>query len=117
MENRKELIKKFRELVSNDKPADRITLLSYAFLREVPYCALERVINEDRFAPPGTQSFIKWLAESVSSQIYRMDNPDIKSSTRWTPEILLTKKMYRDKVLEWMNEKYKTESISEESAA
>jgi hypothetical protein len=47
MENRKELIKKFRNQVKNGKYASHETLLAYAFLRNIPYVVLERKINED----------------------------------------------------------------------
>ena len=70
MESRKELIKKFREQVAGGKYADRYTLLAYAFLHDIPYIALERVINEDHPTfDVSRNGFLSYLATGITTRI------------------------------------------------
>lgn len=126
MENRKELIKKFREKVAGGKYADRHTLLAYAFLRGVPYVALERIINEDHPSfGIGREGFLSWLARSVAWKICDVQFPgkspyELRKEGKedeakaLSEQIDSLKKSLNTEILNWIHEKY---SKSEESAA
>jgi hypothetical protein len=121
MENRKELIKKFRSVVSGGKPSSREFHLAYGFVRGIPYSALEKVINEDKFERKpewpkyqmGVFSFLSTLAYLVSRVLWDIDDPDHPHSYQQGP--------LRDEIYNWMVEKYREkeakENVAEESAA
>jgi len=108
MENRKDLIKKFRAYAKG-KQLSREFLLGYAFLREVPYVTLERVINEDKIerkpeyrkCRQGVFCFLYYLASSVSSEIVKIEAPEEKKPRSY----------YLDAVYAWMLEKYGPEDM------
>lgn len=126
MENRKELIKKFRSQVEHGKYAGRYTLLAYAYLRGVSYIALERTINEDLFGTNGRNSFLIGLADVVAGKICEADfgksywelrkedqekqktllgkliKPEEKSKAFAEQKMKLV-----DEVFKWIQEKYK----------
>lgn len=121
MENRKELIKKFHSLVSGGKSASRTFHVAYAFVRGMPYIALEKVINEDRFErqpgwekyPCGVFSFLYFLAWSAAEILWNAIPEDKRQGD--TGDL-------RDEIYAWMMKKYedKTEVKDEpakESAA
>jgi|SRR5690606_10874946 len=127
MENRKELITKFRSQVWQNKYASRTTLLAYAFLRDVPYIALERTINEDSFGEIGRNSFLVALAFGVADRICEAEfgksywdlRKEEKSSTilgnlikpEEKSKLFSEKKnkIYND-IFNWMQDKYKESS-------
>ncbi len=117
MENRKELIKKFRSFVVGGQYASRTTLLAYAFLREVPYVALERKINEDHDTF-NTEAFLMRLATDTTRCIteayfgkrsWELKDNEIRQQFRDF------EKSINDDVFAWIQEKYKT--VSNEVAA
>lgn len=67
--NRKELINIFRSKVEKGQHAYRTTLLAYAFLREVPYIKLERIVNEDKLPNDSAKCFIVTLAADVAREL------------------------------------------------
>lgn len=121
MENRKDLIKKFRAEVCGEKYPSRTTLLAYAFLRGVPYIAVERMINEDHPSfGDGRNSFLRFLAGYVVNMIcdiqfsgktpysFRKDGDEEKVKEYNEFNTLLVAE-----VNAWIREKYKTESKQE----
>lgn len=108
MENRKDLIKKFRAYAKG-KQLSREFLLGYAFLREIPYITLEKVINEDKLerkpeyrkCKQGVFSFLYYLASSVSSEILKIEAPEEKKPSSY----------YLDAVYSWMMAKYGPEDM------
>ena len=122
MENRKNLIKKFRAEVCGGKHTGRTTLLAYAFLREVPYVAVERVINEDGplFNESGRNSFLSGLAYLITMAICQAQFSG-KTSYSFKKEGNEEKvKEYNEfqsslkvDVNNWIQKKYKTESQQE----
>jgi hypothetical protein len=121
MENRKDLIKKFRAEVCGGKHPNRTTLLAYAFLRGVPYVAVERVINEDHPSfGEGRNSFLRFLAAYVVTRIcdiqfsgktpssFRRDGNEEKVKEYNEFSTLLVAE-----VNAWIREKYKAESKQE----
>jgi hypothetical protein len=110
VENRRKLIKEFRVYYDmNLGGVGRETLLAYAFLRGVPYVALEKVINEDKFpevpitgtysnrrAKVGKFSFLDSLAYSTAYRIESVEKRlDPKSAYK-----------YHNDVWNWMMVKY-----------
>jgi hypothetical protein len=61
----KEIVKKIRQqVIENAKVGgykQRLLLLGYGFARGIPYRAIERKINEDKFDPDGRDSFLTGL--------------------------------------------------------
>lgn len=127
-ETRKELIKKFREKVAGGKYAGRDTLLAYAFLRGVPYVALERVINEDHpsFGTEGRNEFLRWRKYSMSREICEAQFSgqsvyQLRKENKESEALLLNEKLkgFREplekEIWDWIQEKYKAKS--EEAAA
>ena len=114
---KRDLIKKFRSLVENGQPADRYTMLAYGYLRGLPYVALERVINEDKFEVPadarkyklGVFGFLSFLARTVSVTIEQVENPENKLRGYPGPHF--------DAIYEWMMEKYGKEEAPAEPSA
>lgn len=133
--NKQELKAIFRAKVAGGKHASRETLLSYAFVRGVPYKVLERVINEDKFPNGGTNSFISCLASSVTYKLiesaYGKSYFDMKADIRekynsdyfsegYEEESSKWYESYQElttSVLNWMMVKYAQKSTQEESAA
>lgn len=107
MENRKEIIKKFRSMVDRGQHASRVTLLAYAYLRGIPYVALERTINEDK--SEGKFTFIKSLAGSVSWQICEIEfgKTYLEAEKPEKEKLLAQQKVVFQEIFNWMNEKYK----------
>lgn len=126
MENRKEVIKKFREQLAGGKYARRNTLLAYAFLRGVPYVALERIIHEDHpsFDPEGRNGFLGYLSRMVGRDIAEVS---FGSAPGWKRDMTPEEKEKRDQfdalskslgneVFAWIQEKYKAAKDSEAAA-
>lgn len=118
MENRKELIEKFRKQVAGGKYADRYTLLSYAFLRGVPYAALERIINEDNPSfGYGRTSFLEGLAYVI---VHRIGNAQFSGKTPYSlrkegeyekaKECDTFMDLCKTEVRSWIQEKYKAKT-------
>lgn len=73
----------------------RYLLLAYAFVRGIPYVALERVINEDKFPASGRDTFYRGLIFAVAKNVrtaYGLDNnctyesPEHKEVYAWVME-------------------------------
>jgi hypothetical protein len=115
MENRKDLIKKFRGFVSGGQHASRSILLGYAFLREVPYVALERKINEDH---PTFDAGRKWilidLAHSAARKITEAQFGkgiwELRDNKEAQQQFHDTEKSIKDEMYSWIQEKYKVAS-------
>lgn len=126
-ETRKELIKKFREQVAGGKYASRETLLAYAWLRGVPYVALERVINEDHETfDTGRKGFLSYLASAVAGKIRETQFPGMNSyklsqagEKEKAKELSEFTDAVRKAVYDWIQEKYvaKESKGSKEAAA
>ena len=120
-ETRKELIKKFREQVAGGKYPSREKLLAYAWLRDVPYIALERVINEDHESfGIGRNGFLSYLASTVAGQIRNTQFPGLNpyQAGDKTKEISEFEDTVRKAVYDWIQEKYAAkEEESKEAAA
>lgn len=64
-DNRKLLIKTFRNKLMNGQEGTRNTLLAYAYLRDKDYTSVESKIHEDSFGK-GKWTFVQGLSSSVS---------------------------------------------------
>jgi hypothetical protein len=123
-ETRKDLIKKCREQVAGGKHASRETFLAYAWLRDVPYNILEKVINEDHesFDPNGRNGFLKSLAcrvtENVCTLYFGRSYWDLKGDEDRRAQFREMDLALRVDVYNWIQEKYiREDSKSEEVAA
>jgi len=64
----------------------RYLLLAYAFVRGIPYIALERTINEDKFLEEGRKTFYSRLAYCVAKHVmlaYGLEPKSIYSSEEY----------------------------------
>lgn len=86
----------------------RGNLLAYAFLRGLPYAALERKTNEDRFPREHRNSFLEhnlsWQVAYKLSQVLEFSSLHLSTS----PEI--------EEVREWVFKKYEGEKEEEVAA-
>jgi len=110
--SRKEGIAALRRMVIEGAEAggesQRQNLLAYAFLRGLPYAALERKTNEDRFPREHRNSFIvnslSWSIAYKLSQALEFSARNLSLS----PEI--------EEVRVWLFEKYRAEKDQEAAA-
>jgi hypothetical protein len=122
MENRKELIQKFRSRASGGNSLSRTFLLAYAFLRGASYAKLEAVINEDRFPREpnwdklkcGMFGFLHYLAYGAAYHICDMAG-DVNAASI-TSEM---RNALREEIYQWMLVKYQEKEAekAEENAA
>jgi hypothetical protein len=121
MENRKDLIKKFRGFVSGGQHASRSILLGYAFLREVPYVALERKINEDHPTfDAGRNGILIDLAHSVARKITEAQFGkgiwELRDNKEAQQQFHDTEKSIKNEVCAWIREKYTATTTTEVAA-
>jgi hypothetical protein len=114
-ENTRKLIRAFRAKVCNGQHATRETLLAYAFLKDRPYIALERKINEDHESfGIGRDSFLSYLVYGIRREILQASKNlgfDKEVEEQIAKEI-------ESEIRQWIMKKYEKESeISEEKAA
>lgn len=123
----KELIKLFRDMVSEGKQCHRQILLAYAFLRDKSYSALERKTNEDVLSLDWTlesrNTFLNTLAnttaEAIIVEAYKGQKysfwvfiSSANKNSKLTQEEIIISNEYdslRDSVHEWMMHKYALE--------
>ncbi len=112
--NKKELIGIYREKVAGGKTTWRFEYLAYAFIRGMPYVALERTINEDSFGKVGRNTFLGGLASQVASSIFSSTYGKgyyefyyDKDLSKETKELYSNfKEELRKEVLNWVMSKY-----------
>jgi len=111
-ENTRKLIRAFRAKVSNGQYATRETLLAYSFLKDRPYIALEKKINEDHESfGIGRDSFLSNLSYNVSREINNLVLSD-------TNDELIAPSGLSNDIQHWIMKKYEpAAAIAEEKAA
>lgn len=77
--------------------SQRYLLLAYAFVRGVPYVALERTVNEDKFPKEGRDTFYSGLAYSVTSKVLEAYGLEVRNVFRSTEYMA---------VRAWLTEKF-----------
>ena len=120
MENRKELIQKFRSRASGGRGLSRTFLLAYAFLRGVPYVVLEKTINEDKFPREpnwdklkcGMFGFLHYLAYGAAYHICDAAG-DVNCASITSEE----RNTLRDEIYQWMLVKYQESEEKEAEKA
>jgi hypothetical protein len=111
-EDTRKLIKAFRAKVCNGQTASRETLLAYSFLRNRPYVALEKKINEDHESfGIGRITFLDNLAYNVDKEINNIVLTD-------KDDELIASSGLRNNINDWIMKKYEPQTaIAEEKAA
>ena len=127
-EAKKEILEKIRSSVIENAPrgdfGQRLRLLAYAFLRGVPYVAVEGKINEDHPSfGDGRNTFLDHLAYSVARSIcnrlfkkivHEQINCFVNMSREERDEYHKKFKEVKSEVYEWMMKKYEAQQEAAE---